>query len=343
MLPKRNLRVFGKIDMFVKQKKLPDVGVVRKNCPLSDKLTNIKRQFDELIKDNFVARNKLTVICGPCAADSYDSMSEYLRKLSRMQASYPDLLIVARIYTAKPHSNGQGYLGTCFHERVSDFADLEQGINRARGIMRECLELGLPVADELLYPELYPYFSDLVSYWFVGARSSEDALHRGFASGLDLCCGVKNGTDGDVCKAVDSLYAITKPCVFPFDGAQIETCGCKYAHIVLRGGKSGDEFHKNILPDHTRFAKERLRSSGLNDFLMADLSHANSCKTAANQIENARLVATNPDVNGVVLESYLCGGVAENGYGTSKTDECLSLDDTVRVLDILQNGFVSRR
>lgn len=333
----------SKIDMFVRQKKLPSVECVKKKRPLSGELIKIKHRFDEQIKENFVTKNKLTVICGPCSADNFDSMGEYLHKLSLAQVSYPNLLIVARVYTTKPHSNGKGYLGTCFHERISYGVDLEQGVIRARDIMIECLKLGLPVADELLYPEFYRYFADLVSYWFIGARSSEDALHRSFASGLDTCCGIKNGTDGDILKVVDSLYAISNPCVFPFDGNQIATDGCKYAHTVLRGGKAGDEFKPNISREHTRMAKARLRSLGLNDFLMADLSHANSGKMALNQIENAMLAASNPDINGVMLESYLHEGVSDDKYGVSKTDSCLSFEQTCEILDILEEGFLSRR
>ena len=152
-----------------------------------------------------------------------------------------------------------------------------------------------------------------------------------------MCCGVKNGTDGDIIKVVDSLYAISNPCVFPFNGSQTATSGCKYAHIVLRGGKLGDDFALNISTEQTCLAKERLRSLGLNDFVMADLSHANSGKVAINQLENAKLVATNPDINGVMIESYLSCGVSDNSYGVSKTDDCLSFEDTIKVLDILNN------
>lgn len=326
--------------MIIKQKKLPDVAYVCKQCPLDDKLNQIKKQFDEQIKSNFISREKMTVVCGPCSADVPKPMGEYLRKLSAAQNKYPNLLIVARVYSTKPHSNGQGYQGMCFHENIADDVDIEKGIIRARKIMIDCLKCGLPVADELLYPELYPYFADLVSYWFVGARSSEDALHRGFASGLDLCCGVKNGTDGDVLKAVDSLYAVSNPCVFPYDSAQIATSGCKFAHIVLRGGKLGNDFVSNILPEHTRLAKEQLRSLGLNDFIMADLSHANSGKVAVNQIENAVMVSCNPDINGVMVESYLNNGIAEDSYGVSKTDDCLGFDDTIKILNILGQAMV---
>lgn len=328
--------------MFTEQKKLPSVEGVLEKSPLGNKLNELKQQFDKQLRENFETRRKLTVVCGPCSADNPMAMHEYLLKLKSTQDSHPNLLIVARVYITKPHSNGQGYLGTCFNEHISDLVDLEQGIMRARKIMIDCLKIGLPVADELLYPELYPYFADLVSYWFVGARSSEDTLHRSFASGLDVCCGVKNGTDGDILKVADSLYAVANPCVFPFNGAQIATSGCKYAHVVLRGGKLGDEFVANISSQYTHQAKERLRLLGLSDYIMVDLSHANSGKIAVNQIENARHVALNPDVNGVMIESYLNSGVEDDLYGVSKTDDCLNFDDTNIVLNILENEIKNR-
>ncbi|MCM1195190.1 MAG: 3-deoxy-7-phosphoheptulonate synthase, partial [Firmicutes bacterium] len=196
--------------MFIEQKKLPDIEFCRNAAPLSNKLAERKAEFDEALRDNFEKRGKLTVVCGPCAADDSAAMSEYLTKLKKISSDCANLLIAARIYTSKPHSDGQGYKGACFHLRNGDDADLTEGILRCRRLMIECIEIGFPVADELLYPELYGYFSDLVSYWFVGARSSEDSLHRAFASGLNVCCGVKNGTDGDIDKAVESLYAVSR-------------------------------------------------------------------------------------------------------------------------------------
>ena len=75
---------------------------------------------------------------------------------------------------------------------------------------------------------------------------------------------------------------------------------------------------------------------------MADLSHANSCKVAKNQINNALMVAKNEFVDGVMAESYLYGGNG-GGYGVSQTDECLGIDDTAELLKILSDGFAERR
>lgn len=327
--------------MFTEQKKLAKPSFYKRKIPLSERLTERKRTFDRLLVDNLDKRKKLVVVCGPCSADDPEAMREYICKLRAAADECPNLFVVARVYSSKPHSNGQGYKGAAFHLKSCDEVDLHSGIIRCRQMMVDCLTMGLPVADELLYPDLYEYFDDLVSYFFVGARSSEDSLHRGLASGLEVCCGVKNATNGSVDGVVNSLFAVSNPCVFPLNGRQIATNGCKSAHIVLRGGANNGQFSSNITKEDVACAKKQLAELGLNDFVMADLNHANSGKIAAKQIENAKL-AIDAGVDGVMIESYLNGGGLSTEYGTSQTDDCLSFEDTRRILKYLQESFVKK-
>lgn len=325
--------------MFLKQKKVRLPDEYKQLQPLSDNLRAKKAQLDLQLKENLISRKKFVVVCGPCSAD--ESTEEYIGKLKEVADQCPDLFVVARIYTSKPHSNGQGFKGAVFHLRNDDEVDIDKGILFCRKLMIKCIESGIPVADELLYPELYECFDDLVSYWFVGARSSEDTLHRDFASGLDICCGLKNATDGNVEKVVDSLYAVSHPCIFPYNGAQIVTSGCGFAHIVLRGGLNEGVFRPNIYADSVSHAKNLLVARNLNDFVMADLNHANSGKVAAKQVENA-VVAINAGVDGVMIESSLYSGGQSDKYGVSKTDDCLGFDDTQKLLMQIQLLVTSR-
>ena len=327
--------------MFWEQKKLQNSNIYKGGVPLTDELRLKKAQFDEQLKQNLIDRKRFIAVCGPCSVDDPKAMEEYLLKLKAVQDECQNLLVVARIYTSKPHSNGQGYKGSAFHLTTSDEVDIDNGIIRCRQMMLKCLEIGLPVADELLYPELYECFDDLVSYFFVGARSSEDSLHRGFASGLDVCCGIKNSTDGNIEKVVDSLYAVSHSCVFPHNGAQIATSGCKNAHIVLRGGFNNGEYSLNITAKDVEYAKKLLQQHGLNDFIMADLNHANSGKVARNQIENAHL-ALSVGIDGVMIESYLYGGGQSREYGTSQTDDCLCFEETESLLKQIQSSVKNR-
>lgn len=328
--------------MFTKQKKLRSAEAYKTLVPLSAKLQYKKQLLDEQLIQNLMSRNKFMVVCGPCSADNPIAMEEYLLKLKQVAVACPDLLVVARIYTSKPHSNGQGYKGFAFCEGMEQDVDLDSGIWRCREMMIKCIELGLPVADELLYPELFECLDDLVSYWFVGARSSEDSLHRDLASGLDTCCGIKNTTDGSIDKVVDSLYAVSRPCVFPYKDSQITTNGCTTAHIVLRGGINNCKYCSNIGKDDIVYAKMLLNKYGLCDFVMADLNHANSGKIARNQIENAK-VAFEAGVDGVMIESYLYEGGLSSKYGTSQTDDCIGFEDTEYILKYLQDNFPKRK
>ena len=327
--------------MFCEQKKLQDSDFYKNCAPLTDELRERKAKFDAQLKQNLIERKRFVVVCGPCSADDPKAMEEYLLKLKAVADDCPNLLIVARVYTAKPHSNGQGYKGSAFHLTTRDEVDIDSGIIRCRQMMIRCLEIGLPVADELLYPELYECFDDLVSYWFVGARSSEDSLHRNLASGLEVCCGIKNATDGDVRKVVDGLYAVSKQCIFPYNGAQVATDGCKYAHIVLRGGVIDGRYFSNISKQFVINSRRLLMQLGLNDFVMEDLNHGNSGKIAINQIENAK-IALKAGVDGVMVESYLNAGGHSNAYGTSQTDDCLSFEDTANLLMQLQKNVKNR-
>lgn len=315
---------------------IPDVQYFADKTSLSASLAERKIGFDKLIQHNNLSRKKLTVVCGPCAADDVSAVAEYVRGLKDLADKYDNLLVVARVYTAKPHSDGTGYGGMLFGDD-----SIVRGIADCRKMMVDCLNIGLPVADEILYPDMFKYFADLVSYAFIGARSSEDALHRAVASSLDIGCGVKNGTDGDIKKAVDSLNAVANPCVYPLSGNLLQTSGNKSAHIVLRGGVVDGVFATNIDNRSLSKAKKLLSARGLNDFVMVDLSHANSGKVAVNQIANALSVASNPLVDGVMVESYLHDGKG-GGYGISRTDDCLGLAKTDEVLRILSDGFSKR-
>ncbi len=306
---------------------------------MTEELKKIKYEFDVALKEHILNKDKFVVVCGPCSADDPVAVSEYVAKLKGTADALPNLFIVARIYTAKPRSNGIGYKGLCFG---NDGNDMEDGILQCRKMMLDCLAKGVPIADELLYPELYGYFDDLVSYYFIGARSSEDSLHRAFASGLDVPCGIKNGTDGNVQNLLQSVQAISLSTVFPFWGKQFKTDGCSYCHPVLRGGLQAGEFVSNLTEDNVSLLKQGLKFLDLQDFIMADLSHANSKKVALNQFDNAKIAIANKNINGVMVESYLFDGKDGQTYGVSKTDECLSFDDTQKLLKILADGFADR-
>ncbi len=308
---------------------LPTVASVLQAVPISQQLAQRKIGFDKDIQDAIANKDRLVLVVGPCSADYMDSMTEYLSNLKQIADMVSDkILIVARVYTAKPRTDGKGYLGRIFSAGANSDIDIADGIVASRKLMVKCLEIGLPVADELLYPFVLPYLGDLVSYYFLGARSSMDPLHRDYASSLSVAVGVKNGIDGDLVAVAKSVSCVQSSRVFADGDSIITTSGNSNSHVVLRGGHNGEHFVSNGNADSCQHVKQLCEDMNLaNNFVMVDCSHANSGKVASRQVDNALALIEDSNVNGMIIESYINGG-SGYGYGESQTDDCLSWDDT---------------
>ena len=69
------------------------------------------------------------LIIGPCSADREDSVMDYVCRLVPLQEKVKDkILIVPRIYTNKPRTNGSGYKGMLHQPDPSKKPDMLEGI-----------------------------------------------------------------------------------------------------------------------------------------------------------------------------------------------------------------------
>lgn len=184
--------------MFQKQIEIPSSEEIVSEQPLPPSLKKIKRERDELCKDVIAGRtNKLLVVIGPCSAHEKAPVLDYVTRLGKLNEKVKDkLVLVPRIYTNKPRSKGVGYKGMFSQPNPEEKEDIVKGIKLIRELHLQAIEAsGLSAADEMLYPENYAYVEDLLTYVAVGARSSENQLHRLVASGIDLPVGIKNNTE----------------------------------------------------------------------------------------------------------------------------------------------------
>ncbi|MEG1527798.1 MAG: hypothetical protein RR248_03685 [Clostridia bacterium] len=321
--------------MFTLQSKLPSLRQLYKDLPLNSTLRAKKLANDKLLFDAITTKNRFVVVCGPCAADDAQAVKEYCNLLAEYSHQLKNILLVPRIITAKPRSLGQGYIGMFFGSS-SDNVDVAYGIYSSRKLLLDCLSItDLPLADELLFFEQYKYCKDLISYYFLGARTSESTLHRNFASGLDIPVGVKNNTSGNLTALAQSIFCISNPKTVIDNNLTYLTSGNKLAHACLRGYTFKDINYNNC----NDLTLEKL--NGLykqldikNNFILIDCSHANSDKRASNQSANAIDAVTNhfDQIGGIMLESYLNCGRDSQKYGYSKIDECISIQETGKLL-----------
>lgn len=338
--------------MFEKQIKIPEPEEIKAMVPLPENLKKIKAERDRLITDVITGNSKkLLVIVGPCSAHEPDPVLDYVERLGRLNEAVSEkIVLVPRIYTNKPRTKGVGYKGMFSQPDPTKGEDILKGILTIRKLNVRAIEAsGLSAADEMLYPANYDYLDDLLSYVAVGARSSENQLHRLVASGIDGPVGIKNPMSGSVLVMLNSIYAAQSPQVFKLNGWQVKTGGNPLAHAILRGavdsyGNDIPNFHYETVMQ----VAEGYAQSGLaNPAIIIDSNHSNSGKKFRQQIRICEEVMQNRIydkdfkniVKGFMIESFIEEGNQKEDvvYGKSITDPCLSWEDTKRlILDIAE-------
>ena len=321
--------------------------------PVTAELSDIVDARARVLQDIFEGRDqRCLLIIGPCSADNAESVIAYLARLRELQERVKErVFIVPRVFSNKPRTNGEGYMGLVHQPDAAGRPDPFKGIIAVRSLhLRALRETGFTCADELLYPENHRYLDDLLAYVTVGARSVEDQQHRLTASGLGIPVGMKNPTHGDLDVMLNAIHAAQTGHSFIYRGWAVHSRGNPLAHAVLRGKtEAGKSIPNYSYDDLRRLADRYLASGAQNPAILIDTSHANSGKDPFRQIEVVRDVIRSrqrdPEmaslVKGFMVESYLEDGSQEPGggvFGKSITDPCLGWEKTEQmILEIAEN------
>ncbi len=253
------------------------------------------------------------------------------------------MLLVMRVYFEKPRTT-IGWKGLINDPHMNGSCDMNEGLRRARRILLQITEMGLPTATEVLDPITPQYLAGLVCWSAVGARTTESQIHREMASGLSMPVGFKNCTDGSLTKAVHAIVAAQTPQSFIGVDPKGKTCivstkGNSWTHMVLRGGQRPNYDSVSI-----EEACQKLNNEGLKESIVVDCSHGNSRKKYLEQervLKNiiSQRLENNPALVGAMLESNLNEGnqpCSENindlAYGVSVTDACISWETTLKLI-----------
>ena len=314
--------------------------------PLPEDLANNIAQHRRSVEAVLYGEDqRLLVIVGPCSVHDPNALAYYAEQLSAASQSLSDaLLVVLRVYFEKPRTV-VGWKGLINDPGLDGSFQINQGLQLARKVLLDVAELGLPAATEFLDTTFGQYYTDLVSFGAIGARTVESQVHRELASGLSMPVGFKNGTTGDISVAIDAIRSARHSHVFPSltkDGsaAVLESSGNPHGYLILRGGRDSGP---NYDAASVSAAATALSAHDLPASVIVDASHGNSEKQHQRQ---AAVVSDLCDqieqgqnaLRGIMLESHLVEGnqsltsAAELRYGQSITDACLSLDATVPLL-----------
>ena len=331
-------------------------AILMEELPLGEKasetIINARSQTDSILHGD---DDRLLVVIGPCSIHDPAAALDYAERLNKKsQAFVDDLCIVMRVYFEKPRTT-VGWKGLINDPNLDDSFDINSGLRKARNLLLELANIGLPTGTEFLDTISPQFIADLISWGAIGARTTESQIHRELASGLSMPVGFKNGTDGTIQIAIDAIGAACHPHHFLSVTKQgisaiVTTKGNSSCHLILRGGNNGP----NYAAEDISSSAESLRSSDLPHRVMIDCSHGNSNKDHAQQPVVAsnvaeQLASGSKEIFGVMIESHIEEGKQsyspENTltYGQSITDACISWPTTEEVLETLAKSVKLRR
>ena len=327
---------------------LPSPEEIIAKYPLREDLKEKKRDFDKDIADVFTGKSdKFLAVIGPCSADNEDSVLDYVTRLAKVADEIKDkIIVIPRVYTNKPRTNGDGYKGLLHQPDPEKKPNVHEGLVAIRKMhLRVVEETGMFTADEMLYPDNLGYLDDVLSYIAVGARSVENQQHRLTSSGADVPVGMKNPTSGDMSVMLNAIYAAQQSHEFIYRNFEIKTDGNPLAHAILRGAVNK---HGQCLPNYHYEDLKLLHDLYLerdivNPAVIVDANHSNSNKKYKEQVRIVKEVLHSMRysdeirnfVKGVMIESYIEEGnqkIEEHIYGKSITDPCLSFEDSKKLL-----------
>lgn len=306
-----------------------------------DTVINGRKGIERILKKE---DKRLLAVVGPCSINDPAAALEYAERLRDLSAKVSEtIMIVMRVYFDKPRTT-VGWKGLINDPYLDGSCDMTEGLRKARKLLLDITEMGLPAGTEMLDPITPQYIAGMISWAAIGARTTESQTHRQMSSGLSMAVGFKNCTDGSLTKAIDAITAASSPQSFlgidPEGKASVvKTTGNPFTHVVMRGGTRPNYDTVSIADAITD-----LRAKNQPELLMIDCSHANSRKKHEgqrivwNDVLKQRMDG-NDALVGMMLESHLKEGnqkmtanPADLAYGVSITDACISWETTEELL-----------
>jgi 3-deoxy-7-phosphoheptulonate synthase len=290
---------------------------------------------------------RLLVIVGPCSIHDVQAAYDYAEKLQRAAKRFEEtLFILMRVYFEKPRTV-LGWGGFINDPHLNKTFDINFGLEAARRLLLNIVELGVPTATEFLETSIPRYYGDLICWNAVGARTVTSQIHRQLASSLPMSVGFKNTTDGNIKMAIDAMQVARHSHHLmglsnTGEPAIIKTRGNQNCHLILRGSHHATNYSEDMISETITL----LKNKNLPPRLMVDCSHGNSMKNYLQQKHVVDSLAKiikkhNHEICGVMLESNLIAGnqALENHkqlvYGQSITDGCISWEETLLELEKL--------
>ncbi|CAH1799718.1 unnamed protein product [Owenia fusiformis] len=316
---------------------------------LKQSILEHRRNVENILKRE---NDRRLVIVGPCSIHNVSEAMDYARKLKKIKDRYSDtVMVIMRVYLEKPRTL-DGWKGFLNDPDLDGTFNVNKGLTLGRKLLVDINKMGVPCATEFLDPLLADYFSDLITWGCIGARTTESQIHKQMVSGLRLPVGFKNTTSGDVTTAILSTLAVQKSFTFVkvMDNGKrslVQTEGNPNTFLVLRGSTNSPNYTEKDI----RGVEKQLADLNTKIGIIIDCSHGNSgkdfrkqpsvCKYVADKLINAEF----GNFKGVMIESNIIEGCQNTNkplkYGISVTDSCVNLETTEKMIETLSKAVAA--
>lgn len=314
----------------------------------SIKIQKHRRQIQDIIQG---ASPLWALVVGPCSLHDTLSALDYAQKLKELQKKVEKTcLLVMRAHVEKPRTC-LGWKGFLYDPHLDGSDSIAEGLFMSRQLYLHIAKLGVPIATEFLEPIASSYFSDLVSWGFIGARTSSSQIHRQLASHLSLPIGFKNSTDGNLENAIHGALAAQSPHSFIHVDStgricQVKSKGNSFSHIVLRGANTSPNYSASDILKALKLSE----NGGLRHRLLIDCAHDNSLKKPMDQKTVCYNVLEqylfgNDRIMGIMLESHVKSGNQALSSSTidpfiSVTDPCIDWEETKKLIHFVHESLL---
>lgn len=298
--------------------------------------------------------DRLIVVTGPVSADDPAAVLEYAERLAGPAREHrADLLVVMRA-SVTARQPGTGWKGLAADPGQDGGHDIGTGLRASRKMLLAIADAGLPAACALADEHLPQYLADTVSWAVIEIPAAGGRSGPELASALPMPAGFPGGDGGDRGRAVRACQAAAAPHYFMAAGpggarGRVSSPGNPDCHLILRGGAEGPGHG----PRDVASALGMLKRAGRPPRVIIDASGAAGGRDYRRQPAVAEAVAGQvragqEGIAGISLDSYLRAGRQYHGltapsYGTSVDGGCISLDQTLPVLESLASAVQVRR
>ncbi len=131
--------------------KLQEPRVLKKEIPVSKAALGTVVSGRDGVQNILAKKDKrMLVIVGPCSIHDENAAIEYAEKLNDLRKKVDQTLcVIMRVYFEKPRTT-VGWKGLINDPQLDGTHNITDGLQKAREILMQITEMGLPTATEML-------------------------------------------------------------------------------------------------------------------------------------------------------------------------------------------------